>query len=31
MEADSFDDDALMLMRLFGELPEDSYDTYVLE
>jgi len=31
MEADSFDDDALTLMRLFGELPEDSYDTYVLE
>lgn len=30
MEADSFDKDALMLMRLFGELPEDSYDTYAL-
>lgn len=31
MDADSFDEDALALMRLFGELPEDSYDTYVLE
>lgn len=30
MEADSFDEDALMLLRLFGELPEDSYDTYVM-
>lgn len=31
IEADSFDEDALMLMRLFGELPDDSYDTYILE
>lgn len=31
MEADSFDEDAIALMRLFGEMPEDSYDTYVLE
>lgn len=31
MEADSFDADALALMRLFGELPDDSYDTYTLE
>ena len=31
MQADSFDEDALALMRLFGELPDDSYDTYVLE
>jgi hypothetical protein len=31
MEADSFDEDALMLMHLFGDLPDDSYDTYVLE
>lgn len=31
MDADSFDEDAIALMRLFGELPDDSYDTYVLE
>lgn len=31
MDADSFDEDAIALMRLFGELPEDSYDTYILE
>ena len=31
MEAESFDADALTLLRLFGDLPDDSYDTYVLE
>jgi len=31
MDADSFDEDAVRLMHLFGELPEDSYDTYILE
>ena len=31
MQADSFDEDALALLRLFGDLPDDSYDTYVLE
>lgn len=31
MEADSFDEDAIMLLRLFGELPDDCIDTYVLD
>ena len=31
MQADSFDEDALELLRLFGGLPDDSYDTYILE
>lgn len=31
MEAESFDEDALALMHLFGGLPDDSYDTYVCE
>lgn len=31
IDADSFDPDALMLLRLFGDLPDDSYDTYYLE
>ncbi|MBQ2955235.1 MAG: hypothetical protein IJE08_02115 [Clostridia bacterium] len=30
MNAESFDHDALTLLGLFGELPEDSYDTYAL-
>lgn len=29
-EAQSFDEDAIALLRLFGDLPEDSYDTYTL-
>jgi len=31
IEADSFDEDAMTLLRLFGDLPDDSYDVYVSE